>query len=116
MTKVKRADKLWNVAAKRSRGRQDFAAAVAVAAKRGHAVGSNVVLGPDVLWSGGIGGPPHRYHAASPDPAVERTMASVTVDEVQARSEKRPWYRVLYIQVLIAIALGVIVGWLFPDF
>ena len=28
----------------------------------------------------------------------------------------RPWYRVLYIQVLIAIALGAVVGWLFPDF
>src|SRR3954447_18134775 len=43
-------------------------------------------------------------------------MASVTVDGVQARTEKRPWYRVLYIQVLIAIALGVLVGWAFPDF
>ena len=27
----------------------------------------------------------------------------------------RPWYRVLYIQVLIAIALGVIIGYFFPD-
>ena len=26
-----------------------------------------------------------------------------------------PWYRVLYIQVLIAIALGILVGWLAPD-
>src|SRR5580692_8221978 len=26
----------------------------------------------------------------------------------------KPWYRVLYIQVLIGIALGVIVGWLWP--
>jgi aerobic C4-dicarboxylate transport protein len=26
-----------------------------------------------------------------------------------------PWYRVLYVQVLLAIALGVIVGWWFPD-
>jgi aerobic C4-dicarboxylate transport protein len=29
---------------------------------------------------------------------------------------KKPWYSVLYIQVLIAIVLGVLVGWLFPDF
>ncbi|MBV9741429.1 MAG: dicarboxylate/amino acid:cation symporter [Hyphomicrobiales bacterium] len=29
---------------------------------------------------------------------------------------KRPWYRVLYVQVLIAIALGALVGWLFPHF
>src|SRR5207253_2399878 len=27
----------------------------------------------------------------------------------------RPWYRVLYIQVLIAIALGVAIGYYFPD-
>ena len=30
--------------------------------------------------------------------------------------KKRPWYAVLYVQVLIAIALGVLVGWLAPDF
>ena len=29
-------------------------------------------------------------------------------------SERRPWYTVLYVQVLIAIALGVLVGHLFP--
>jgi aerobic C4-dicarboxylate transport protein len=28
----------------------------------------------------------------------------------------KPWYRVLYIQVLIAIVLGGLVGWLFPEF
>jgi len=27
---------------------------------------------------------------------------------------KKPWYRILYVQVLIAIALGVIIGWKFP--
>jgi aerobic C4-dicarboxylate transport protein len=27
----------------------------------------------------------------------------------------KPWYRILYIQVLIAIVLGVIVGWLWPS-
>ena len=26
----------------------------------------------------------------------------------------RPWYRILYVQVLFAIVLGVIVGWQFP--
>ncbi|OAI55479.1 sodium:dicarboxylate symporter [Verrucomicrobiaceae bacterium SCGC AG-212-N21] len=29
---------------------------------------------------------------------------------------KKPWYRVLYIQVLIAVALGVAVGYFFPKF
>jgi aerobic C4-dicarboxylate transport protein len=28
----------------------------------------------------------------------------------------KPWYRVLYVQVLFAIVLGVLVGWLFPNF
>jgi aerobic C4-dicarboxylate transport protein len=28
---------------------------------------------------------------------------------------RRPWYKVLYVQVLIAIVLGALVGWLFPD-
>src|SRR5450631_4573237 len=28
---------------------------------------------------------------------------------------KKPWYRVLYIQVLIAILIGVVVGWLWPN-
>ncbi len=29
---------------------------------------------------------------------------------------RRPWYRVLYIQVLIAVVLGIVVGRVFPDF
>src|SRR5947209_12384950 len=32
-----------------------------------------------------------------------------------ATKTSRPWYTVLYIQVLIAIALGVAVGYYFPD-
>ncbi|MES1149444.1 MAG: dicarboxylate/amino acid:cation symporter, partial [Bradyrhizobium guangdongense] len=34
-------------------------------------------------------------------PAVQETAA-------------KPWYKVLYVQVLIAIVLGTIVGWLWP--
>ncbi|WP_407049247.1 dicarboxylate/amino acid:cation symporter [Methyloraptor flagellatus] len=30
--------------------------------------------------------------------------------------EKKPLYRVLYVQVLFAIVLGALVGWLYPDF
>jgi aerobic C4-dicarboxylate transport protein len=30
------------------------------------------------------------------------------------RSAAKPWYQILYIQVLIAILLGVVVGWLWP--
>jgi len=28
---------------------------------------------------------------------------------------KKPWYKVLYLQVLIAVALGIAIGWLWPD-
>jgi len=28
---------------------------------------------------------------------------------------RKPWYKILYVQVLIAIILGALVGWLFPD-
>ena len=30
-------------------------------------------------------------------------------------SPRKPWYRILYVQVLIAVALGIFTGWLFPD-
>ena len=30
--------------------------------------------------------------------------------------QKKPFYKVLYVQVLVAIAVGAIVGWLFPEF
>jgi aerobic C4-dicarboxylate transport protein len=47
----------------------------------------------------------------------ESAMTSVTVnDGARATSHRKPWYKVLYIQVLIAILLGILVGWLFPDF
>src|ERR1700731_2942757 len=41
-------------------------------------------------------------------------MAPTMVTEAPARAAK-PWYKVLYVQVLIAILLGVVVGWLWPS-
>jgi aerobic C4-dicarboxylate transport protein len=41
-------------------------------------------------------------------------MSAVTAIGAPARPVK-PWYEVLYIQVLIAILLGVVVGWLWPQ-
>src|SRR6202035_1893058 len=41
-------------------------------------------------------------------------MAATIATAAPARAAK-PWYKVLYVQVLIAILLGVIVGWKFPD-
>src|SRR5438552_4553469 len=36
--------------------------------------------------------------------------------EASAVAPAKPWYKILYIQVLLAILLGAILGWLFPDF
>src|SRR3981081_2743495 len=41
-------------------------------------------------------------------------MAPTTITKDQPRAAK-PWYKILYLQVLIAILLGVVVGWLWPD-
>jgi aerobic C4-dicarboxylate transport protein len=38
-------------------------------------------------------------------------MTAVTPDATRPR---RPWYRILYVQVLVAIAIGVALGWWFP--
>jgi aerobic C4-dicarboxylate transport protein len=42
-------------------------------------------------------------------------MAPTTVTVAPVRVAK-PWYKILYIQVLIAIVLGALVGWKFQDF
>ncbi|MBI5686812.1 MAG: dicarboxylate/amino acid:cation symporter [Verrucomicrobia bacterium] len=34
----------------------------------------------------------------------------------QTPPPRQAWYRILYVQVLIAVALGIVIGYLFPDF
>ena len=41
-------------------------------------------------------------------------MAATIATAAPARGAK-PWYKVLYIQVLIAIVLGALVGWQWPE-
>jgi aerobic C4-dicarboxylate transport protein len=41
-------------------------------------------------------------------------MAPTMVSATPLRAAK-PWYKVLYVQVLIAILLGVVIGWLWPN-
>src|SRR6266446_4475415 len=41
---------------------------------------------------------------------------AVTIATDAPAGAARPWYKVLYVQVLIAILLGVLVGWLAPTF
>ena len=40
--------------------------------------------------------------------------SSAGIDMPVPRAARKPWYKVLYIQVLIAVALGVILGVLSP--
>jgi aerobic C4-dicarboxylate transport protein len=40
---------------------------------------------------------------------------SVATSPAAAAPPRKPWYKILYVQVLIGIVLGIIVGWLFPD-
>ena len=40
----------------------------------------------------------------------------VTTPAAAPVSPAKPWYKVLYVQVLIAIVLGALVGWLWPNF
>ena len=44
------------------------------------------------------------------------SMASTTVTAPAQVPAAKPWYRILYIQVLIAIVLGALVGWKFQEF
>src|ERR1700742_5105842 len=44
----------------------------------------------------------------------ETMSATIATTHAPAPAAK-PWYKILYIQVLFAIVLGVIVGWLWPD-
>ena len=39
---------------------------------------------------------------------------AATIATAAPASAAKPWYRVLYVQVLIAIVLGALFGWLWP--
>jgi aerobic C4-dicarboxylate transport protein len=41
-------------------------------------------------------------------------MATTTIAQAQTAKPAKPWYKVLYVQVLFAILLGIVVGWLWP--
>jgi aerobic C4-dicarboxylate transport protein len=41
-------------------------------------------------------------------------MSQVAIQPAIQRRHQ-PWYKILYIQVLVAIALGVLIGYLYPD-
>jgi aerobic C4-dicarboxylate transport protein len=46
------------------------------------------------------------------------TSHAATTSDVSTSgvSQKKPWYKVLYVQVLIAILVGAIFGWLEPTY
>src|SRR3954465_8576631 len=42
-------------------------------------------------------------------------MAETIVGGAAPASPAKPWYKILYVQVLIAIVLGALMGWLWPS-
>ncbi|GJD73774.1 dicarboxylate/amino acid:cation symporter [Methylobacterium goesingense] len=46
---------------------------------------------------------------------MAQAITQGTVEAGAGRTTKEPWYKVLYIQVLIAIALGILLGYLNPE-
>src|SRR5829696_7299956 len=52
--------------------------------------------------------------ATSPRPPRGVSVMAATIATEAPASPAKPWYRVLYVQVLIAIVLGALVGWLWP--
>src|SRR5262249_9084364 len=67
-------------------------------------------LPPSATFCHSRGRQPPRSRRALP---VEERMAT-TADAAPATHVRRPWYTVLYIQVLIAIAIGILVGHFYP--
>src|SRR5271163_2857319 len=41
---------------------------------------------------------------------------SATIATAPPAGAAKPWYKILYVQVLIAILIGIVVGWLWPTF
>jgi aerobic C4-dicarboxylate transport protein len=39
----------------------------------------------------------------------------MTAEAIRPAVRHKPWYRILYVQVLIAIGLGILIGNFFPD-
>src|SRR3979411_2731327 len=40
----------------------------------------------------------------------------MTTEALRPATARQPWYSILYIQVLIAIMLGILIGYFWPDF
>jgi aerobic C4-dicarboxylate transport protein len=51
-------------------------------------------------------------------PGAGRDMTTTTMEDAAppARRRRKPFYKLLYVQVLFAIVLGAVVGWLYPEF
>src|SRR3982750_2207189 len=52
--------------------------------------------------------------ATSPRPLRGVSVMAATIAAEAPVSAAKPWYKILYVQVLIAIVLGALVGWLWP--
>jgi len=44
-----------------------------------------------------------------------RSGCPMTTETVRPATARQPWYSILYLQVLMAIALGILIGYFFPN-
>src|SRR4030088_2195668 len=51
----------------------------------------------------------------APPASSFRSECSMTAESIRPATRHQPWYKILYLQVLIAIALGVLIGYFYPD-
>jgi hypothetical protein len=63
------------------------------------------------------GGGRHEWNNAQNNSLAERnrSMDAAMPARVPASAARRPWYAILYVQVLIAIVAGVALGYFYPD-
>ncbi len=43
-------------------------------------------------------------------------MTGITTGGAQISADAKPFYKVLYVQVLFALVLGALIGWMYPGF
>src|SRR5215467_6014024 len=79
---------------------------------------SGAAHGRNAIRASNASGGPIAYAAANPkERTAAMTIAAQTTPDTAKHGgqQRRPWYRILYVQVLIAIVLGIVLGRFYPQ-
>src|SRR5229473_1993373 len=55
------------------------------------------------------------FHDAGASLSVQTCELAMSAETIRPAFRHQPWYKILYVQVLIAIALGILIGHFYPD-